>query len=82
METFIKSARSTPSRDSPVRGFQEPLLQTRFHATPGPITKIREKTERSMPMHFAKRTPTASRSSLSDTPKSSRRPSDLNGQGK
>lgn len=40
METFTKSARLTSSRDSPIRGFQEPLLQSRFHATPGPITKV------------------------------------------
>lgn len=40
METFTKSARSTPSRDSPIRGFQESLLQSRFQVTPGPITKV------------------------------------------
>ncbi|VDN02146.1 unnamed protein product [Thelazia callipaeda] len=80
METFTKSSRSTPSRDSPLRGFQEPLLQSRFQATPGPITKIREKTERSMPMHVAGRFTPNSRSTALEISKPSRRLSDMNGQ--
>ncbi|VBB27153.1 unnamed protein product [Acanthocheilonema viteae] len=80
METFTKSARSTPNRDSPIRGFQESLLQSRFQATPGPITKIREKTERSMPMYVSGRSPTIYRNSPLDISKSSRKPNELNGQ--
>ncbi|EFO27979.2 spectraplakin [Loa loa] len=80
METFTKSARSTPSRDSPIRSFQESLLQSRFQATPGPITKIREKTERSMPMYVTGRSSTIYRNPLLDTSKSNRKSSDMNGQ--
>ncbi|VDK80304.1 unnamed protein product, partial [Onchocerca ochengi] len=75
METFTKSARSTPNRDSPIRNFHESLLQSRFQTTPGPITKIREKTERSMPMYVTGRSPTVYRNSPSN-----RRPSEMNGQ--
>uniref|UniRef100_A0A0R3RSE7 GAR domain-containing protein n=1 Tax=Elaeophora elaphi TaxID=1147741 RepID=A0A0R3RSE7_9BILA len=80
METFTKSARSTPSRDSPIHGFQESLLQSRFQATPGPITKIREKTERSMPMYVSGRSPTVSRNSPSDISKSNKNSNEMNGQ--
>ncbi|MCP9258009.1 hypothetical protein DINM_001173 [Dirofilaria immitis] len=80
METFVKSARSTPSRDSPIRSFQESLLQSRFQATPGPITKIREKTERSMPMYVTGRSSTVCRNLPFDVSKSNRKLSEMNGQ--
>ncbi|KAK6106184.1 Spectrin repeat family protein [Brugia pahangi] len=78
IETFIKSDRSTSSRDSSIHGFQESLLQSRFQATPGPITKIREKTERSMPMYGAGRSSTICRNSPLDM--SNRKSTEINGQ--
>uniref|UniRef100_A0AAF5PYW1 GAR domain-containing protein n=2 Tax=Wuchereria bancrofti TaxID=6293 RepID=A0AAF5PYW1_WUCBA len=80
IETFIKSARSTSSRDSSIRSFQESLLQSRFQATPGPITKIREKTERSMPMYGTGRPSTICRNSPLDISKSNRKSTEINGQ--
>uniref|UniRef100_A0A915B3J8 Microtubule-actin cross-linking factor 1 n=1 Tax=Parascaris univalens TaxID=6257 RepID=A0A915B3J8_PARUN len=80
MKTFTKSSRSTPNRDVPVMSVESLLGSSRFSSTPGPITKIREKTERSMPMHAMRRTSAISRGSPSDTPRSTRRPSDVNAQ--
>uniref|UniRef100_A0A914R2Z2 GAR domain-containing protein n=1 Tax=Parascaris equorum TaxID=6256 RepID=A0A914R2Z2_PAREQ len=82
MKTFTKSSRSTPNRDVPVMSVESLLGSSRFSSTPGPITKIREKTERSMPMHAMRRTSAISRGSPSDTPRSTRRPSDVNAQGR
>ncbi|KHN76670.1 Dystonin [Toxocara canis] len=78
MKTFTKSSRSTPNRDISMASAESLIGQSRFSSTPGPITKIREKTERSMPMYSVRRTSAVSRGSPSDTPHSTRRPSDVN----
>ncbi|VDK41941.1 unnamed protein product [Anisakis simplex] len=60
MKTFVKSSRSTAANRDSATASVESLLggSSRLTSTPGPITKIREKTERSLPMHI----PTAKRS--------------------
>ncbi|MFH4976436.1 hypothetical protein AB6A40_003145 [Gnathostoma spinigerum] len=75
METFILSPRVTPSREVTLPS-SSTFPSSRYVATPGPITKIREKTERSLPMHSARATTIPFRTSPSNLFDSSRRGSE------
>uniref|UniRef100_A0A0N5AJF6 GAR domain-containing protein n=1 Tax=Syphacia muris TaxID=451379 RepID=A0A0N5AJF6_9BILA len=79
MKMFTKS-RSASNRASPVTVGSDIGQYSRYATTPGPITKIREKTERSVPMHIEKHTPSSSQVSLNEGSFLPRRTSDVSMQ--